>query len=71
MGAIYRDKTWAKLQNRTIGLFGEIAVSIYVLILLYRNLRFSIFGQNTNFGHPEMVSERSGEKGILSFGTQL
>ena len=71
MGAIYRDKTWAKLQNRTMGLFGEIAISIYVLILLHRNLRFSIFGQNTNFGHPEMVSERSAEKGIFSFGTQL
>ena len=71
MGAIYRDKTWAKLQNRTMGLFGEIAISIYVLILLYRNLRFSIFGQNTNFGDHEGVSEGSEEKGIFSFFTQL
>ena len=67
----------AKFQNPSSSLFWEIAIWIYVVKSVNRDLRFSIFGQNPKLGHLKVVSDQSPRKGScfpwseLSFDTKV
>ena len=70
VGALYMDIDLAEFQNPTMSPFWENPNWIYVVILVNRDLRFSIFGQNTVFWHHEVVSESSAEKRTCSSWSQ-